>query len=47
MPTMEPREIRKVVADLKDARMSEAEITYVLLLAAHGDGFNPFAGVTK
>ena len=47
MPTMEPREIRKVVADLKDARMSEAEITYVLLLAAYGDGFNPFAGVTK
>lgn len=47
MPTMEPREIRKVVADLKDARMSQAEITYVLLLAAYGDGFNPFAGAEK
>lgn len=44
---MEPREIRKVVADLKDARMSQSEIIYVLLLAAYGDGFNPFAGVEK
>lgn len=47
MPVMEPREIRKVIAELRDARMSQAEITYVLLLAAHGDGFNPFAGMTK
>ena len=44
---MEPREVRKVVADLKDARMSQAEITYVLLLAAYEDGFNPFASVEK
>lgn len=47
MPVMEPREVRKVVADLKDARLSESEITYVLLLAAYGDGFNPFVGVKK
>lgn len=44
---MEPREVRKVVVDLKDARMSESEITYVLLLAAYYDGFNPFTGVEK
>ena len=47
MPIMEPREIRKVVADIKDARMSQAEIAYVLLLTAYEDGFNPFGLVPK